>query len=332
MARGIDERAVERAHASLAVLVGFGVQLLHRLANLEGRGRCGKRLAETYRDGVGDAPGKFPEEAPPFKTEDAAPHAVKIDGNNRRVQTLHDALETAAKGKQVTDTRDLSFGENANHFAGLDGFGGLAERTQHLARAQLGGDGDDAENLRKGLDERMIVDALEHEEANGPVGGSDEQAGVHERHVIRDEERTTALGDVVAAFDVNAIDGMREHPQEQAQQGIGHQENGGERRRQRHPCAGEENARGGEMKGGGEQVVSAGCGENTDKRKQVGGGDHAAFAGGIGAVLNQSVDGDGEEASEKAEQREEKLHLPKCQASARYQQTENRHPDCSERD
>ena len=62
----------------------------------------------------------------------------------------------------------------------------------------------------------MFVDALVHEKADGPVGGSDEQGDVHEGHVVADEQCAGLLGKVVAAKDFDAIDGVRDEEEDQA--------------------------------------------------------------------------------------------------------------------
>jgi hypothetical protein len=59
-------------------------------------------------------PGKFPDEASTFKTEDASPHTVKMDRNDWRIDTFHDAFESAPEGQQLTNARHLAFRKNAN--------------------------------------------------------------------------------------------------------------------------------------------------------------------------------------------------------------------------
>ena len=65
--------------------------------------------------------------------------------------------------------------------------------------------------LAKGFIQRLFVYALVHDEAHGPVGGGQEQQGVHEREVVADEERAAFAGDVVAAIHPDAIDRLGEH-------------------------------------------------------------------------------------------------------------------------
>src|SRR5580658_1810658 len=48
----------------------------------------------------------------------------------------------------------------------------------------------------------------------------EEQERVNERHVIGDEQGAAGFGDVVAAFDADAIDGMGDHEEDQAEEGI----------------------------------------------------------------------------------------------------------------
>ncbi len=60
----------------------------------------------------------------------------------------------------------------------------------------------------KGLDELDVVDALVHQKSNGPVGGRDQQQGIHKRHVIADQQGAGLIRKVIAPQDLHAIDGM----------------------------------------------------------------------------------------------------------------------------
>ena len=132
------------------------MQFLHALPHLERRRGMRQRLAEVHRHAIGNPPRQLPEEAPLLEAEDAAPHAVQRHRDDRRFDVLHDALEAAAERQQVADARDLAFGEDADHLAVLDGLAGGAQRVEHFARAQLGGNGDDAQDPRKGLDPAAV--------------------------------------------------------------------------------------------------------------------------------------------------------------------------------
>ena len=114
--RGANERARKRVHAAFVMAIGVGLQFLHGFADFEGSGAGRHGLAEADRDGIGNLARNFPEEAAAFEAEDAAPDAVEIHGNDRRVHAFHDAFEAAAEGEQLADAGDLSFGEDADNF------------------------------------------------------------------------------------------------------------------------------------------------------------------------------------------------------------------------
>ena len=130
----ISERCSVRM-CVLAVAIGLRLQFLHRVAHFERRRGRRHRLAETHRDGIGNRARQFPDEAPALEAENAAPHAVEIHGNDRRVHALHDALHAAAEGEQLADARDLPLSENADDFAVLDRVGGFAQAIEAFRAA-----------------------------------------------------------------------------------------------------------------------------------------------------------------------------------------------------
>ena len=208
------------------------------------------------------------------------------------------------KGQQLADAGDLAFGENADDFAVADGVAGFAQGMDHVARAELRRNGNGANHFGEGLDVRLVVDVLEHEETDGAIGGGDEEERVHERHVIGNEESAAGFGDVVAAFDADAVDGVGDHEEDQAQEGIGQQINrigGGD---EREDGAVEKNAGGSLVQDRGEEKVRASGQKNAYEREQVRRRDHAALFCGAGAMLDQRIERDGEEAAEETEEPE----------------------------
>ena len=164
-------------------------RFLHGGADLES-GRCRRQgFAETDGNGIGDAARHLPEEAAAFEAEDAAPHAVEVDGDDRHIDAFDDALESAAEGKHLAGARDLAFGKDADDFVVAKGVACRAQRADHLARTLLAGDRNGLQHSRERLDHAVLVDALVHEEADGPIGGGDQQRGIDERHVVADEKR-----------------------------------------------------------------------------------------------------------------------------------------------
>ena len=236
-------------------------------------------LAETDGDRVGNRTRHFPEEPPALEAEDAAPDAVEVHRDDRRVHALHDAFHSAAEGKHLADARDLALGKNAHDFAGADRVARLAQGPQHFARAKLGGNGNRADQFCEGLYERQVVDVFEDQEADGAVGGSDQQQRVHERHVIGHEKRAAGFGDVVAALDADAIDRMRRQPEHEAHQRIRQQDDDVDRGAQREDRRDQENARGIRVPEVDHGVLHDGLQRDSHERKQVRRRDYARLCG-----------------------------------------------------
>jgi hypothetical protein len=91
----------------------------------------------------------------------------------------------------------------------------------HFAGALIGSDRNHLHNARNGFNERKVVDALEHKEADRPIGGGQEQHGVHPGSVIGSEERAAMRRNIFLSLQVHAIKGVRGDPQQKADQRIG---------------------------------------------------------------------------------------------------------------
>src|SRR5215475_11995557 len=115
-----DERCLDRLHPLLPVSKGFGRELLNGIAHVNRSGRSGHGKAKAHRYWIQNPPGNLPEETSALKTEDAAPQAIQIDGDNRRIDALHDLLEATLEWQQLPGTRHLAFGKDANQFPACD--------------------------------------------------------------------------------------------------------------------------------------------------------------------------------------------------------------------
>ena len=265
------------------------------------RGRHGR--AEAHGDRVGNAARHLPEKTAALEAEDAAPYAVEIHGNDGDFDAFHDALEAATEGKHLAGARDLAFGEDADDLVLAQRVAGGAERADHFAGTLLAGDGNGLHHAGEGLDDAVVVDALVHQEADGPVGRGDEQRHIDERHVIADEQCAGLLREVVAAENLDAVDGVRDEEEDEAAEPLRQQD-------ENVDCAGGGDDRGGqhdaariEMDEFGEDEVGAGGERDADEGEQIGGGDDAALVFLGGAVLDERVDGNGEESGPEAERR-----------------------------
>src|SRR3974390_1123764 len=125
---------MQRLHALSAVGPGLRVQFLDDGAYFK-RGRGGGQgSAKTDGYGVRKTMWHLPEKPPFLVAENATPHAVEADGNDRRVHVFQDSLELVPERQQHADTRDAFLREDADDFALADGVAGFVQRTNQLAR------------------------------------------------------------------------------------------------------------------------------------------------------------------------------------------------------
>src|SRR5258706_11161226 len=120
-ARSVQPGAMQQLHPLAPMAIGIAEQLLNSLAHFECRGGPRHGASETQRKLVRNAVRDFQNEAPAFKAEDTAPDLAQTHRHNRRIDVLHDPLEAPAERQQLSDARDLAFGENTYDFAGGDG-------------------------------------------------------------------------------------------------------------------------------------------------------------------------------------------------------------------
>ena len=177
------------------------------------------------------------------------------------------------------------------------------QRADHVARALFAGDGDGLHHFGEGLDDPEFIDALVHEEADGPIRGGDEQRDVDKGHVIADEQRAGLLREVVAANDLDAIDGVRDEEENQTPEPLRKQHQHIDGSGRGDEGGNEDDAARIEMDVLGENVVNAGRKRDADEGKKIGGGDDASLVLFFWAVLNERIDGDGEEAGPDARRR-----------------------------
>src|SRR5262249_12202290 len=137
-ARHLDEGARERLHGTASSLEGVHAEFLNGGADVGGAGGRRQSVAKADAHRIRDVPRKFPQETPAGEAEDGTPEAVDVDRDDGDIDAFDDAFKAAAEGKQLADTGDFPFREDADNFAVAQGFGGLAERVDHFARALVG--------------------------------------------------------------------------------------------------------------------------------------------------------------------------------------------------
>ena len=96
-------------------------------------------------------------------------------------------------GKQRAGARDLAFGEHADQLPPVDGRAGFAERFQNDPQTTMRGNGDDAERLHEGFEDRLLGIVGIDDKTHGAIHAGDQEKAVDKGDVIGDEERAAGL-------------------------------------------------------------------------------------------------------------------------------------------
>src|SRR5260370_39902171 len=86
-ASSLNEGTRERLHIAPAAQESIDTQFLNNLAHLLRRGRRRQRLSEGDANRIRNTPRELPEKAAAGKTEDGAPDAINIYGNDGCIRT-----------------------------------------------------------------------------------------------------------------------------------------------------------------------------------------------------------------------------------------------------
>src|SRR5258708_34694654 len=113
-ARSLYKGVRERLELLSVLAIGFGLQFLYGLTHFNRSGSRRHRNAIAHGYWMQGPFRKFPEIAAALEAEDAAPDAIEMNGHDRRLDALHDALEAAAERKHLADPRDRPFGTTDN--------------------------------------------------------------------------------------------------------------------------------------------------------------------------------------------------------------------------
>src|SRR6202521_1625427 len=89
-------------------------ELHDRQADFGGTRRGWHRSSERDGHGIRHSHRPLPEEPAALEAENAAPHAIEMDGNHRHVETLDHPLEAALERQEVPGPADRPFREHAD--------------------------------------------------------------------------------------------------------------------------------------------------------------------------------------------------------------------------
>src|SRR5690606_26505431 len=116
-----------------------------------------------------------------------------------------------------------AFREDAHHFTGIQLCGDALERLVvdlrvtrlRIDRDRLAG----AENI---VEHRHVIDRLEHDEAHRAANGAGHDQRIDIADMVAHQHAGTFLGDIVEAIMLHAVDGVRQHPDQQTDQEFRH--------------------------------------------------------------------------------------------------------------
>ena len=216
--RDAHEAAVHRLALRGAGDGAVGRQLLYRLAYVGGPRLRRHRFAEGDGDVVRQLLRHLPQDAAAGPAEDAAPHLVEADGDDRRLGVLDDLLEAAGERQHQAGARDAPLGEDADHFPAGQGVGRLPQRLDDAARPGAAVDGNDARHAQKVADAPGVEKRGEDHEADEPALRRQQQQPVDVADVVADEQRRAGRGHVFLAERAHAVKGAPDHPQQAAEE------------------------------------------------------------------------------------------------------------------
>ena len=167
---------------------------------------------------------------------------------------------------------------------------------------QLARNRDGLHHLGEGFNVGVVVNAFEHQEADGAIGGRDEKRDIDERHVVADQQSAGFFREVVAADHAHAIDGARGEEKNQAAEPLGEQVENVSRGGRCNDGARDDDALGIEVDVLRKDEVDDGRGGDADERQKVGRGDDTALILFRRFVLDERIHRHGEESRPESQQ------------------------------
>ena len=149
--------------------------------------------------------------------------------------------------------------------------------------------------------------------------------------MIAHEQRPALAGDVVPAIHPDAIDGVREHPENETQQRVGQEPHDVNGRGQSHERADEEHATRAQLQGGGDDVITTRGQEYPHPREPTGRPQNRPFLLLGGPMLENGGNGNDKEAAEEPERAENGQELEKAQAGLPEPGSEDREAQRAQR-
>lgn len=285
----------------------IGCGLAGEFHDFGAKGFRGNGADDGFADDDGDA-GAEPAvpgagEFAAFHAERVAPEAFDPGGNDGVLLAgfrFGDALIAAFEGHQMAGAGDLAFRKDAGQFAGFDLIAAEDERADGVARLRkINGHG--AEEFEDGRQEFDVIERLPKNPADEARSGGADEERVGIGDVVANDNAAALGGDIMAAFNFEAEEGVKDRPTDETDRLTEHVavqdvEGSGDGEQ----AADEENAFAAPVEPVVEQPKDTGCQDNTQHVGEVIRGQDPALLGGVCFVLQEGVEGDDEEAAEEA--------------------------------
>src|SRR5690606_16222591 len=134
-----------------------------------------------------------------------------------------DFLDTVAELVNLAIGGQLAFREDAHHFTGIQLCSDALERlVVDLRVARLRIDRDRLAGAENIVEHRHVIDRLEHDEAHRAANGTGHDQRIDIADMVAHQYARAFLGNIVEAVVLHAIDGVRQHPDQQADQELRH--------------------------------------------------------------------------------------------------------------
>ena len=148
--------------------------------------------------------------------------------------------------------------------------------------------------------------------------------------MVADKESAALGGNIVPALDPDAVNRPREHPEHEAQERVGQEDNHVNRPRERRSRGDQKDRVRAQPPDHGHQIIEAGRGEHADEGQQIRSGQNGALAPAFRAMLQQGGDRDDEESAEKPQHRQidcDRLERQSAPAQERAEQRQAHRPE-----
>ena len=168
-------------------------------------------FAEGDSHWIGEPLRPLAEKPTALKRKDGPPELVHPHGHDGLTALLGNDLEAFLEPQQRAGAGEFALWEYAHDLAGLEALGGGA----HPVAGVRGRDRDGLEEPQDGVEDGVLVERVEDQEADRPRAADLQDDSVHPGDVVGQEQAAAGLGDAVTADEMDAVDQPEENRAEE---------------------------------------------------------------------------------------------------------------------